>query len=353
MRRITRQARTPIGIDVGAKCIKAAQLSRAPGGWRVEAVASFAREQPGAALDRQQVRRLRDVLYRRGFTGKGVVLAAPSESLMTGVLELPPRSSGAPLDQIARMELARIHKCQPQSFEMAYWDLPAAARAKDTATAMAAACTHAHADLLLDAFEKEGLDVQALDIHACALARACEPLVSAGDNITGLLDIGWESVQLVLLYQGVVVYERTLREMGVGPLAGVMKEQFDLDADTVEALLDEVGFGPDAKEAEGAWQSFEAVQGTGAAHLDLMVDELRGPFSYAAHQYPDVTVERLLVVGGGASIPGLKEHAASALGMGVQAVAPRDVADCAPAVVEECGQPVLMASIGLASFFEE
>ena len=62
---------------------------------------------------------------------------------------------------------------------------------------------------------------------------------------------------------------------------------------------------------------------------------------------------RLLVVGGGASIPGLKEHAASALGMGVQVVAPRDVADCAPAVVEECGQPVLMMSIGLASFFEE
>jgi hypothetical protein len=44
------------------------------------------------------------------------------------VLEMPPKSSTAPIEQLARMELARTQKCAPDSFEMGFWELPITGR---------------------------------------------------------------------------------------------------------------------------------------------------------------------------------------------------------------------------------
>src|SRR6185295_4632790 len=44
-----------------------------------------------AAIDAAEARRIGDVLFRRGFVGRELVLAVPDERLMTADLELPPR----------------------------------------------------------------------------------------------------------------------------------------------------------------------------------------------------------------------------------------------------------------------
>src|SRR5688572_30026381 len=93
---------TPIGLDIGSCSIKAVQLQRVREDWRVAAVTSLPRPQINAPLDRIAVRRIADVLYRQGFHGQSVVLAAPSDKLAADILELPPRTSGVPLEQIAR-----------------------------------------------------------------------------------------------------------------------------------------------------------------------------------------------------------------------------------------------------------
>ena len=56
--------------------------------------------------------------------GRQAIVAAPATDLMTSMLDLPPRGPGIPFDQIARMEFARVHKCEANSFELSYWDLP-------------------------------------------------------------------------------------------------------------------------------------------------------------------------------------------------------------------------------------
>src|SRR5947209_16612896 len=81
--------RTPIGIDVGSRYVKAVQLDKATtaaGRLRVAAAAIFPRSEPGTAIARPEVRRLGDVLYRHGFTGSAVVLAVPADRLLTTVI---------------------------------------------------------------------------------------------------------------------------------------------------------------------------------------------------------------------------------------------------------------------------
>src|SRR5690606_26804280 len=119
---------SPIGIDVGARSIKAAQLGRAGRAWGVRTLARLTRSTPGLPGAAEAVR-LADSLGRLGFQGRRVVLAVPEDRLLTSVFELPPRSSGAPLEQMAIMELARSVRRDARSLEAACWEVPAPTRA--------------------------------------------------------------------------------------------------------------------------------------------------------------------------------------------------------------------------------
>ena len=382
-RRLHLRTRSPIGIDVGARTVKAVQLGRerfGHGAWRVAAAAEVPRndaaapsaDAPGAAaaklpsgLSAGEVRRLMGTLERQGFAGTDVVLAVPNDKVVSSLLELPPRSSQAPLEQIARMEIARAHRLAPDSFEMGCWDLPAAARATKQTPVMAVACTHADAAAVLDPFEAEGLHVRALDVRPAALARACAPLLRAdAAGITGIVDLGWSAATLSLMHRGVAIYGRTLGDSGIGKLYLTLAARLGLETDVIDYLLADSGLGgaagatasqrdggtPAAAPAPATPRAKAATDAAGliAAHFEAAVHELRVSLSYAQHQYPDTPLSRLLVVGGGGCIRGVTEHLHRSLGISARAASPADLAACSPAVAGQCGSPALTAALGLA-----
>jgi len=359
MIRMMRASQAPIGVDVGGRHIKAAQLARASGGRRIEAAASLPRsprDPDDPRIHREDVRRLRDVLAARGFRGRRVVLAIPADKLITGIMELPPRGSGAPIEQLARSELARMHRHDPQSFEMACWDLPSPARAGEATYVMAAACSHDDANALLDLFENEGLAVKGLEIHASAVARACGPVLDDVSGIVAILDIGWNLANLALLHQDAVVYERKLGKGGIGPLVSAIARRCELDAAIAERFLIEKGLdadGADSAVTNGKVTPEAAQLARGAAidYFNGTIDEMRIPLSYLANQYPDAAMERLIMVGGGARIPGLSDRLADELDIEVRIAGAADLAECTDDLDKEYG-PALATAIGLATFTE-
>lgn len=370
------RTRTPIGIDVGSRAVKAVQYERdrwGDGKWQVVAAAQIPRAEVsrsspfrsggassqsgptgnGIPLGAEDVRRLAGTLERQGFSGTDVVLAVPTEKLSTSVLDLPPRASQAPLEQIARMELARAHKCPPDSFEMGCWDLPAAARATKATPVMAVACSHADAAAIIDPFESEGMNVCALDVRPAALARACQPLLGSPGTLTAILDIGWTVAALGLMHQGIVIYGRTLGDGGTCKLYQTLGNRLNLEDDVIDYLLAESGLGdtgPD--EAPAATRGPADASGLIAAHFEAAVQELKVSLSYAQHQYHETAVSRLLLVGGGARIRGVAGHLSRALGIQTIAAAPAALAACAPGVAAVCGSPGLTLALGLAQFPE-
>lgn len=374
-RRLHVRNRSPIGLDVGSRTVKAVQLGRdrwGTGEWRVTAAAEVPRHDvtpqasganpgkspavPPFALSAAEVRRLMGTLERQNFSGGDVVLAVPNERVVSSMLELPPRSSQAPIEQIARMEVARAHRFAPDSFEMGCWDLPAAARATKQTPVMAVACTHADAAAVMDPFEAEGLHVAALDVRAAALARACAPLLrDDAAGITGIVDLGWASATLSLMHQGVAIYGRTLGDSGIGKLYHTLATRLALDVDVIDYLLAESGLagapahGSAPAPGAGKVKPTDAA-GLIAAHFEAAVQELQVSLSYAQHQYPNTPLSRLLVVGGGGCIRGVTEHLRSALGIETKAAAPADVAAHTPAVAAQCASPALTAALGLAQF---
>ena len=338
--------RTPIGVDVGARCIKVAQFRRSADGWRVEAAVSMPRPHEGAGIDRAEAGRIRQAIRQGPFKGLAIVLAVPSEKLLTGIMELPPLESGAPIEMLARSELARMHKCDPQSFEMACWNLPSPARAANVSFVMGAACPHADADSLLDTFEAERLHVECLDIQSRAAARACQPLLMDVEGIAGILDLGWSAARLILLYKHVVVYERKLPKNGLASLVGPVAAELGTQADQVEHRLASGSLEMGSSAPAGA----DGTPGRAIDQfLDGIVEEMRIPVSYLANQYPDAAVERLLLTGGGARLPLLPAYLADALECDVRVVWPSTLATCPETFDKEFGSTLTVAfGLGLS-----
>lgn len=348
--------RTPIGIDVGTKNIKAVQMSHGPRGWRVEATAAFARTTVDAPLSRAEVARLSDVLARRSFAGRRVVLAVPHDKLIVGTMELPARSAGISLDAAARTEFSRAYKCEPNTFEMTYWDLPAPARAARTTNVMAAACAHEDADALIELFRANRLEVVGLDARSWAMSRACAPAVEDAAGIVILLDIGWNGALLVLLHHGIVIYERALSDGGIRNLLKTLEADLKIAADVGEFVLTHSGLlgtmppnGDGRIESKVPEELRGEVRGGASAHFERVSQDLLASISYTSHQYPDSPVSRLLLMGGGAMIPGVVEYLQSLVGFECRVMTPLASASSAPAVARECSAALTTAA-GLSQF---
>lgn len=305
MRLMTGRSRSLIGIDVGARQVKLAQLGGGPGRWRLEEAATFPRMESGPVIQAAEIERIGDVLVRRGFIGRKVAVATPANRLLSGVLELPAAAGGVPVEQLARMEMARTHRVDPESFALSYWDLPASVRPGEGSRVFAAACCHEDADAYLDMFESQGLDVCALDVTSCATVRACAPLINESQAVTAILDVGWTSVRLVLMYQGWVVFERVLEESGVEPVHRMLAHRFSLEAQAVDQLLRRYA---DPHVEDHRFDTVvQDMQGMLASQYEAIVQEVRVSLTYVTHQFGSTPAKRLLLVGGGAMLPGIAD----------------------------------------------
>lgn len=333
----------PIGLDLGERTIKAVQLAPQGGRQKLIAAAGIERPGPGGPVTCAELRELRKRLASEGFRGANLALAVPGEKLLTGIMELPPADSGAPIEMLARSELARLHKCDPQSFEMTSWRLPAPARAANTTFVMGAACTHADADCLLDCFEAEGFRVDRLEVHSQALTRALAPLLGSGRGLAGVLDIGWTAPRLVLVYDGVVIYERKLAKSALGDWVCELAKRLGIETREAEAAL----FGQ-AEHKDHAQAASDACE----RYAANLAEEMKIPLSYVMNQYPDGTAEQLLLVGGGSRMSGLTDRLAEAMAWPVRTATLPELVDCSADLDPRLGA-TSVAAAGLAWAGEE
>ncbi len=321
----------------------AAQLNAS--GDSVAAATALPRTDPSGVPSLDEIRRLWNVLERGGFAGHRLVLAAPADKVVGSVLELP-RSQALAIGQLARMELARSHKCAPEAMEVGCWELPAAARAGKSVQVMASACRHEDVTPLLDAFESQGFEIEAVDLRACAMARVAARLTGNEDDaVTGILDLGWTGATLVLLHRDTIVYERRISEGGLQKLHDELLRRLHIDAEIADFLMGDASRGD---ESEAALQP--DVDALIANHAESLASEISASFEYAAHQYHDAGVSNLNLCGTGACVNGLDKHLRTHLSVPTAALRPAQVYPGLEKQQLQCTSPELVAALGLAMF---
>lgn len=333
-----KHSRSIIGLDVGARRMKAVQFDA---GGSLSAAVVVPRIEPSLVPSPEEVCRLSATLYRAGFVGNRIALAMPSEKLITQVMEFP-RAAGS-FEQLARMELARSHRCAPDSLELGAWELPTPNRAGKSTQVMVIASKHEDSTPLLDAFEQQGLDVVSLQPRACALARATARLTAAETSMSAILDFGWNAATLVLVHHGIVLYERKITEGGLARLHRELCQRLTIDGTVADYVLEDVGL----RQSDNQSAPPEA-RDVLLAHLETVISELLASFEYSSHQFGDTAPSQLLIVGGGAAVPGFVELLAMQSGIPSKAIAPPDLLECPQLGTQAFSSPLLLPALGLA-----
>lgn len=345
MIRLKRTGITSIGIDIGARYLKAVQLNGASNNHRLEAATVVSRVDTGSELPLHELRRFCEILARQGFEGKKVVLGLPPEMVMIEMLELPDRLSQTSVEKIVHMEFARTRREDPNSFEMCYWMLPTQTRSSETSHVLATGCRHKHANAILDLFDSCGLQVKSLDVQPFAQGRVCARIFGDNTQIIGILDIGWCAARLILLHDQSIIYERTFQEAGLKSLQCRLQKRFGITEQMVERLVIDA-----AQNTSDDPSRRSDVNSIIASHVDIVKRELQVCLSYAAHRYARWTVDGLVLVGGGASISGMADSLSSGLNLPVQVADPSTMIEGWSAIQLQCGISMLTTATGLALY---
>jgi type IV pilus assembly protein PilM len=336
--------RGPIGLDVDGRFIKAVQLRGPSKRQTLAAAMKLPKSDPSVAVGRADVDQLRDALVRQGFEGQRIALAVPEDKIVTGMLELPLRSSGAPLDDIARTELATMHGYDPQVAEAATWDLPPSIRVKDATQAMAVALRHTDAESLLAIFDEAGLEIVSLESRMDAIVQACRSVLVEG-GVKAILELEWNAAILNLWHQGAVIYRWTIPTAGLKQLTDSLAASIQLDQDQVDCLLSDVGLAPSA---DNRTAGYEAAATTIRRHFDAAVAAMESPRSYMAQLYPEAPIDGVVLTGPGAAIPGIDDYFKSRLAAATRCVMPADIVNCPNSMGGREKDPSLTVAIGMA-----
>jgi len=348
--KMSRSAPTVIGIDVGRHTIKAAQLLAQGGQYRIFALTLLPRPQPEKEIVAADALAIKNAMKRHGFRGNAIAIAAPEHILLQAALEVPAKVAGAPAEQVIRMELSRLQNVAPDSFEMAYWELKTPNNPRPMTPTLAVGCPHAAANALLDLFEGAGFRVAALDVRSAAVARACGPLLLPAPQITAIVDLGWRSTSVLFVCGPSLIYERSVPGAPVGDLTAKFTEVFAIEPASAYQIIGTIGPGDDQPAGPYDPESLDVIRKHVRAHFDKLLEELRVPLSYANHQFPGEGVQRLLLIGGGAGVPGLAAYFAAGLGLEVKRAAPSDLVASPPELLAKAGNPAQTCAVGLAQF---
>lgn len=342
---------SPIGIHIGYRHIGAAQLERRSGKPRLAAAALLPRAKPGEPFDDAEAARLRAVLDRRGFKGDLVTLAVPDDLLFSAMLDLPPRSSGAPVDQLASAELARQQRLEPAAVTVGTWDLPPPVRQREGAPVMAIGCEDGRAESILALFDAHDLEVIGLDARACALARACAPLLPS-EGVTPIVELSFDAARLAIVVGGSVAYERSLPVAGLSRLHASIAENLEADDDTADYILTEIGLRERFDDERDTWELLSQARDLIRAWLDSLTRELALATSYALERYGQERAATILLVGAGAAIPAVGDELSRRVEAPCRAVLATDLCESPTTLLSPHAQPALITAIGLAARFD-
>jgi Tfp pilus assembly PilM family ATPase len=338
----------PIGLDVTSHHVAAAQFSAAG---ELCSAARFARLTPDATISKDEVTRIRDVLDRHGFQGNQTAIGVPDDMLLWSSATLPPRSSGAPIDVLAHTELARSASVEPIDIESECWDLPPSARFVDRTQVISTGCAHALATAFLKPFDEAGCETIAMEPRPCAAAAICHSLSPTAEGIIALIEIGEASSSPQLLTGGVPIYSRTTPEIGLNALVFHIEEQLNLPRSACELLIDHMA-DPLAFDIDVGVALADIARLIGN-YLDTLSDEIKTAIDYAAYCYPSLPMEKVILFGAGARLPGVREHVGQQIGLMPTIATPEKIVRCNEHLADAANDPSLVVAMGLARVGDE
>lgn len=322
----TRSKLSAIGLDIDAHEFRAVQLMQTSKGISTVAWAIFPRRddidhsQRESLPDADELRWAAGILGRRGFVGNTISVAPSTAACSSHVIELPPVESGAPIEQLAKLEVARAKKCGPDDFELGQWALPAKGRIQET---LAVACTRSVIENTIERFEEAGLVPAGIDLLELAICRSGQANI-VENEINASLHIGWNNSLAVLTLGETVIYVRRI-ERGASSVWDLAKGRYRLSTRGADAVIN------DQKLLDGSSGYAKIKKATWTGLATELASELDVTIAYVAHSFRTAPLGKIRLSGYGSVNPVIDEQLDKVLGIPIECTAP-------PALVKGIGR---------------
>jgi len=309
-----------IGLDISSSSVKLVELGRSAGqAWVLE---RFACEPLGKGwiVDGQVEKfdevaeALRRVVAKSGTRTRKVALAIPQSAVITKKIVLP---DGLREDELESQVEAEANQYIPFSLDEVSLDFcvlgPSASSVGDVDVLIAASRKEKVQDRQGLA-EAAGLQPVVLDIesHASRMAvgRIVEQLPGAGrDALVALLEIGADTTSLKVLREGELLYDRD-QAFGGAQLTHLISRQYGFSFEEAETK----------KVAADLPEDY--AQAVLEPYVDTLSQEIGRALQYFFTSTPHHKVHYVLLAGGTATLPGLRERVTDLTGFAAQVVNP-------------------------------
>jgi Tfp pilus assembly PilM family ATPase len=310
-----------ISFDVGASGVRACQLRRCGRRFEVCDALNFERPQTaGQAKVSEPViepARLEGLVGRGSFVGRNVTLVLSPPEVQFFPITLPAqalRQDHARIEQALKCEVAQQSRRSESELEVRFWTLPAS-RAQ-MANVMAVVLRSELALGWAAGFAQQRLQLHRIEAAPCALVHLAASLWPPTESeLWGVLDLGLRGAVLTVVVGTVPTYIRVL-SASAHEWTQQLARAFDIPPAVAERLKREHGIQPARGElrANTYAPTLAGVKDLASAFgsvlrepLTTLTRELRMCLSYVMQNFPEVSLGRLVLAGGGANLRGLPE----------------------------------------------
>ncbi len=301
-----------IGVDIGTSAIKLSQIERQGTHYRISARWSLSASTNNASdstltsseLISDRLTELKSLQHI--FSGRNCAAVLPMSMVQHRSLELP-QSDHAEQFRMVGEELSADLAVEPEDLAFDCWstgfEAPSNAELTDVSVI---AAPRALVDQVANRLLSAGLECQALNGMPCAMARAVQiASVKQPDETVLALDMGYTSPMVVVVKNGLPLFTRTMRGVGLQSLMQPLETSLQISSEECQELLAHYGVARmDASATLATQKTMQLI----ANPLQNLVTEVKRTIEYVGQKFRSMKPARLCLFGGGALVKNLPEY---------------------------------------------
>lgn len=321
------RGKTPIGIDLGTRAVRAVQLAWSSGRWRVIAAGASGIPMDLAAGSgdhaKAQAQALVDVLENTSFHGRHAVSALPASLVQCKNLRLPPMP---PNELRAAVEWEAADRLKLGStYQIQYFDAGEVRQGEELRQEIILlAVPNEAVEKHIALMNACGLQLEAIDVDATALsnvALACSRPRS--DDVLLVLDVGAAGASVLIARQGrVMFYKRS--EIGGRQFEDAIASQFNLSpSEAAQLLARRIGGGETPIVGNSRREhTAQAIEDSIRPLMTELCKEVGRCLRYQGVTFRGQRASEVVLTGGGAADPLLADTLVKETGVNVRRLDP-------------------------------
>ncbi|MBN1162666.1 type IV pilus assembly protein PilM [Patescibacteria group bacterium] len=336
-----------IGLNLGKSGFKAVEIDKKKNTYTLTHFGIYDSPELDLYTEKKEERKayskaLENFVNEQGFDSRNAVIGLEEANVYMRIVELPVMKDKE-LRNAIRFEAEQYIPLPLEEVNITYQKLEGGYISRDKTSIQLVAAKKSILDMYVKTIKSARLVAKAIEPEAVALGRILGD-TSTVPNGTIIMDIGYYSTIVVVVYGGAVQFTRSV-PVGGDVITKAIKQSLNLDVNQSEEY--KKVYGMDSQYADG--KVSEIIK----PMIDNILIEVKRASVFFTNHTPSATIKKVVITGGSALMPGLLLYIASNLDFEVQTATPFHNIQISPQLENEKKflyerEPLFSTAVGLA-----